>query len=273
MSKLIERHNEIIFNEKEHTYTRVSKQFKSVTTFINMFHEHFDAEAISTKLAKGDEVKKAKLKYDWAVSSPWGTYIHRLLEIYAQGFPVAAEDKQFLEGRKMYDDLIEEGWKLLMPELIVWDDELGLCGTCDLVFVNDNNEILLGDWKTCKTIPKTGFMGKKLFYPLQDVDDCKLSHYELQLSIYQYLIEKNTKYKVVGRELLHLPLEGKSKRIQTKYLRDEVRMALAWYKANQKVDSDDKLLEDTDKLLKDIDEELEAFDVFHREAEEFLKNV
>lgn len=224
---LIDRHEDMDFNEEKHVYTRNSKQYTSVTTLISSYHEHFNAEAIATKLAKGDEVKKAVLKYQWARSSPWGTYIHRLLELYTLGtlqdspsLMQTEEPVQFTAGAEIYQELLDEGWRLFKPELRVWDEEFMLCGTVDLVMINDKNELLLGDWKTCKNIPKTGFMGKKMFSPLAHFDDCKLLHYSLQLSIYKRLIEKNTDFKVVQMELFHLPEDGKPKRISVNYCED-----------------------------------------------------
>jgi len=223
---LIKRHHEIHFDEEAHTYTKGSIDFGSVTNFIGKYHEEFNKEKVANKISRGDELKKAKLIYDWSVSAPWGTYIHRLLELYALGFAVDSEDHQFLEGKKIYDEIIEEGWKLFAPELRVYHEEFKLCGTCDLVFINEKGDLFLADWKTCKSIEKTGFMGKRFFNPVSDLGDCKLMKYSLQLSIYQKMIEDKSDHKIIKRELLHIKLKGRSKRIPTDYLETETKLLL-----------------------------------------------
>jgi hypothetical protein len=231
MDKILERHNQIEFNEAEHIYTLKGDdtKFTSVTTFIGQFHEGFDAEAISSKISRGCEIKKAQLLCDWAQSGPHGTKIHRFLELYAENAPAdfteAMEEWQFVEGTRILAELKKEGWRTFKAEIILWLKEYGLCGTCDLLLTNDKGELLIADWKTCKDIPTNAY-GKKFSAPLQELDCSKHNKYALQLSVYQYFLEQVCDAKVVGRRLLWVPQKGPGAQIETAYLKKEVELLL-----------------------------------------------
>ena len=228
---IIDRHDKITFHEGPHIYTLANDdvKFTSVTTFIEQFHESFDGDAISTKISKGCEIKKAELLCQWAQSGPHGTLIHRFLELFAEGikcdYTIAYEYPQFNKGVKMLAELKEQGWRTFKGEIIVWLKEEALCGTCDLLMINDANELLIADWKTCKDIPENAY-GKKFLDPISHLDCSKHNKYALQMSLYQNMIEKVSDAKIVGRRLLHIPLIGDANHISCRYLKKEVEEIL-----------------------------------------------
>ena len=89
---------------------------------------------------------------------------------------------------------------------MIYSEELKLAGTIDLIVYNEEkNHISLIDWKTNKRINKSSFNNQKgTKFPLNNMDDCNFTHYNLQLSMYQYILEKYYNVNVNGLFLVHL---------------------------------------------------------------------
>lgn len=77
-------------------------------------------------------------------------------------------------------------------EFVVGDSELGYAGQVDAIFYDLNTKLLhLYDYKTDKKINRTNRFSK--FYPpFNHLDDCEFNKYSLQVSMYKYILEKNT---------------------------------------------------------------------------------
>ena len=93
----------------------------------------------------------------------------------------------------IYEELrsLEDGY---YPELIVWDEELKVCGTADKAFIETDKEtgvryVDIDDYKTNESIDTTNPYDKML-YPFNGFDDCNYNHYKLQICLYAYLLEK-----------------------------------------------------------------------------------
>jgi len=152
---------------------------------------------------------------------------------------------------------LEEG---VYPEHLVYLKSAKLCGQADLVEIV-NGYINITDYKTNKEIKTKGFTNwegitNKMFRPVNHLDDCNLNHYNLQLSIYAYIIKKhNPKLKVGKLNIQHVkfkqvgtdkngypinehvngePVLDTVKMYELPYLKDEVRSLIMWLKENQK---------------------------------------
>jgi len=232
-------HNKIKFLEEPHEYWIEEIQYLSVTTFLKKYHEEFNAELISTKMSRGNYFKKAKLLCEWSVSAPWGTYIHRLLELHCMGHAIDVNhiEPQLMEGIRLIDQLKEEGWIIAIPEMRVFHEESKLCGTADLIMVHKDNPKLIKivDHKTCKTIPRTAFGCKMCYAPIEHLDDCKEMHYQLQLSVYGYFIRTVfPDYEIDSLELLHLAKDSPGKRIKLDYMEEDAAKVVKHYIENKK---------------------------------------
>ena len=88
-----------------------------------------------------------------------------------------------------------------------------------------------------------GKMKKKcLKYPLSKLEDCNLIHYQLQLSLYAWLVKQiNPDFNIVSLEIMHIK-DGKLKKVYpVEYLEKEIVTLLKWHlKAT-------KLKKETDK--------------------------
>ena len=115
----------------------------------------------------------------------------------------------------------------IYPEVIIYCKKLKLAGTIDFILVHKETGVLyLGDWKTNKKIDKKSYGGKKgIKEGTLDLDDCKLTRYAIQLTLYRYLLEENYGAKVDLQALVHLS-EEKAESIRCDYLRSNLDVML-----------------------------------------------
>lgn len=268
----------IVFKEEGHLYESVDQDkidWTSVTSFIGMFKPKFDREGQAKKSSKN---KKSK----WYGMTPkeiltaWdneteraiklGNFYHNQREadmldfktIERQGVQVPIIKPLINEdGIKMApEQKLEEG---VYPEHLVYLKSVGLCGQADVVEVV-NGHININDYKTNKEIKEKGFTNwegitKKMYKPVSHLDDCNLNHYNLQLSIYAYIIKKHNpklkigkltiqhvKFKQVGEDTNGYPINEhvngepvleEIKIYDLPYLKDEVSNLIMWLKDNK----------------------------------------
>lgn len=172
-----------------------------------------------------------------------GTKIHAELEnsMYKMGANVSL--KKFGIGGKFVCDKgrtnldLENG---VYPEYLISrtsdDGILKIAGQIDLL-VKNGNEITICDWKTNKEIKtKGGFDTRtkqtvKMLYPLNKLEDCDLSHYNLQLSMYAWMVQKlNPEFIIKDLVLVHFDHNGKQTVYHLPYLKNEVEQMLRHYK-------------------------------------------
>jgi hypothetical protein len=194
----------------------------SVTSFVGNFKKPFDGQAIAQKCAKN---KKSK----WYGMTPqqildvWkgeseramtlGTFYHNQREADLCGLETLEREgkalpviKPIVEGDIKYapDQKLTDG---IYPELLVYLKSAGICGQSDLVEVV-NGFVNITDYKTNKEIKYEGFRNwegitDRMLGPLSHLDDCNLNHYNVQLSLYMYMILKHNPHLKPGRLTLH----------------------------------------------------------------------
>lgn len=268
----------IVFKEEGHTYESNDQDqidWVSVTSLVGKFKEPFDGKTIAKKSSKN---KRSK----WYGMTPkeildaWeneknraiklGNWYHNQRE--ADMLELDTIQREGVEVPIIKPLVKENGNKLapeqklsdgLYPEHLVYLKSAKLCGQADVVEVV-NGVININDYKTNKEIKEKGFTNwegitKKLYNPVSHLDDCNLSHYNLQLSIYAYIIKKHNpklkigklviqhvKFKQVGEDSNGYPInehvDGEPvleniKIYELPYLRDEVNSLMMWIKDNQ----------------------------------------
>ena len=124
----------------------------------------------------------------------------------------STEFKWFLK----FDDWTRGSTNMLpyRTEMIVWDKELKLCGSIDMLYENECGELELYDWKRCKEIKKTSFNKFAKTECIEHLPDSNYWHYALQLNTYKYMIEKNYGKKVNSMYLVCLHPNNKNKSYQ-----------------------------------------------------------
>lgn len=215
--------DEIHLNEETHTYTVKSAphlKFESATTWIKSYFNPFEKEKIAHKCAKSSSGKYAayntveEVLQKWSDIADRGTAVHKTLEDYAlyhnegrpKDFPEPKDPKAY-NGLCWLKENIEPHYKLY-PEMMVFSIDLQLSGTIDLLIHEPiKDKWIMADWKTNSSINKSSWGNKKgIHYATRFLDDCNYTHYSLQMSVYQWILEKEYGFgeKIEDRILLHL---------------------------------------------------------------------
>ena len=118
----------------------------------------------------------------------------------------STEFEYFLRFYKQHNDL--EPYR---TEWMIYDKELKLAGSIDMIFKNKNGSLEIYDWKRCKEIKKTGWNKFAKTECIEHLPDSNYWHYTLQLNTYKYMIEKNYGLKVNGMYLVCLHPNNKNK--------------------------------------------------------------
>ena len=72
-------------------------------------------------------------------------------------------------------------------------------------------------------------------FPLNNRMDCNFEHYQLQLSLYAYLLQQiNPNYNIKGLKLVHIDHDNKQHEYDVEYLKDDVERMLKHYKRELK---------------------------------------
>ena len=83
-------------------------------------------------------------------------------------------------------------------EWMIFDEDVRLAGSIDMVYAGDNeNEVMIYDWKRCKEIKKTNGFGEfALTDCIAHLPDTNFWHYALQLNTYKAILEAKYNKKV-----------------------------------------------------------------------------
>ena len=215
----------LIFKPEHHEYISLDEEnipWISVTSFISHFKPKFDAPAQAIKSSKNKKSKWFKMTPE-DIQKAWvneanratglGTWYHNQREsdicelqtMEREGVSIPIFKPIEIEGIKYApNQKLEDG---IYPEHLVYLKSAGLCGQSDLVEVV-NGYVHITDYKTNKEIKTEGYTNwegitSKMYAPVNHLDDCHLKHYNLQLSLYMYIILKHNPKLRPGRLTIH----------------------------------------------------------------------
>lgn len=215
----------LIFKPERHEYISIDGddvKWKSVTSFIGDFKQHFDADAIAIKSSKNKRSKwyglsPQEIKDAWKAESKratdLGTWYHNQREADLCSLNTIEREGECIP---IFKPIEEEGVKKappqklvdgVYPEHLVYLKSAGLCGQSDLVEVI-NGKVNITDYKTNKEIKTESYVNwegisQKMDPPLSHLDDCNLNHYALQLSLYMFIILKHNPKLKPGTLTIH----------------------------------------------------------------------
>jgi len=172
-----------------------------------------------------------------------GTYLHSILEesFYGKthfdlsnfGCPYVCGNYSCIKGNYHLD--LENG---IYPEFLmsyITPEGLRIAGQADLI-VKSGNDIDILDWKSNKEIKKRSFFNSSkkknvmMKFPLNDLEDCNYNHYQLQLSLYAYILQKlNPEFNIRSLKIVHIARDGKQTVYELKYLKDDIERMLKHY--------------------------------------------
>jgi ATP-dependent exoDNAse (exonuclease V) beta subunit len=206
-----ERDKNIIFHEGPHIYEvhGSSKNYISVTTIIHKFFPEFDGKKIAKMVFKKNFDKEDSPYYNmqikdilkqWDdnknVASKMGTAMHKNFELYfndiqfEEDFKTKKEYELFLNFLKDHPNL-----NPFRTEWEVYDEDIKIAGSIDMLFLNEDGTLDICDWKRCKEIKKDNKFESGL-YPLEDLPNTNYWHYTIQLNMYKRILEKNYNVKI-----------------------------------------------------------------------------
>ena len=146
---------------------------------------------------------------DWEKRRNRGTIVHKEIEEFLisenNQIKTTNLDSKSIQGLKfLQEKCMSNADNFLFPEVKICAEELQLAGTIDLMIYNKKkNKIYLIDWKTNQKIKKTGY-NKGIKPSTKLIDDCSFNRYTLQLSMYQYILEKFYTAHIDGLYIIHL---------------------------------------------------------------------
>jgi hypothetical protein len=217
------------FKEEGHLYESIDSdkiEWRSVTSLIGILKPKFDAEKQAEKSSKNKRSKwygmtPKEILQAWDNESnraiKLGNFYHNQREtdllsietIEREGIevPIIKPNYDKESGIKIASEQkLEDG---VYPEHMVYLKSAKICGQADLVEIIDG-KINITDYKTNKEIKEKAFTNwegitSKMYNPVSHLDDCNLNHYNLQLSIYAYIIKKhNPKLKIGRLQIQHV---------------------------------------------------------------------
>ena len=230
------RDKDMQFVESTHKYTIITdpdSKYDSVTTWNHSHFAHFNATLIIKNMMKGqnwnpdnkywgmtaEEIKK-KWSQDGLKAASLGTALHYAIECFmnveeptnqmvyhTEGSVYdSPEWSYFLEFTKAFPDL-----KPYRTEWRIYDEDIKLAGSIDMVYENDDGTLSIYDWKRCKEISKTNAFKKHAKTAcINYIPDTNFWHYSLQLNTYKAILER--KYGKIIKDLYLVQLHEENPR-------------------------------------------------------------
>jgi ATP-dependent exoDNAse (exonuclease V) beta subunit len=234
------RDEHIEFFEKDHKYIidlEPNQAYTSVTTWIHEHFEKFEADKIIQKMMSGNGWKEGhkywgktpeQIKYQWNSNkdtvSGAGTDLHfeiecfnndkrlsfdytnkELVEIYLSDkseklSQMPLEWQYFINFVKDHSHL-----KPYRTEWIVFNEDIKISGSIDMVYENPDGTLSIYDWKRAKNITRINTFNKFAITPcICHLPDSNFWHYALQLNTYKYILETKYDKKVKDLYLVRL---------------------------------------------------------------------
>lgn len=241
-----ERDNHIVFDEGPHIYTiDGDSNYMSVTTWNHSHFSKFDAEKVINNMKNGknwnesnkywgmtnDEIKELWSK-NGQEQSQKGTDLHYDIECYYNNMDISnntVEWTYFLKFLKNHKHLTP-----YRTEWMVWDKELKVAGSIDMVFENEDGRLSIYDWKRAKEIKRSAWSYSKTEC-IDHIPDSNFWHYSLQLNTYKYLLEKNYGKEIKDMYLVRLHPNNKNstyEKIEVPNLQSEIKELMELRKNN-----------------------------------------
>ena len=84
-----------------------------------------------------------------------------------------------------------------------------IAGTVDLFCKRPDGKYIIGDWKTNEKLSTEGFNRQTMMPPIETLQDCNMTHYALQMSLYELILRREGHIApgnaVTDRWIIHIP--------------------------------------------------------------------
>jgi hypothetical protein len=202
--------------EHKYHHKKSGEVFKSVTTVLSMLEPPFNSEEVALAIQNQDPSKKKEqyqnmsqeeILAEWKrindEANVYGTEIHEILERYLLAdriyIPKNDYEREIISKFQKVDKMRGE----LYPETILFSEKHKLAGSCDLIEEYDTY-FNVWDNKTNKELNYISKYNHWLNKPVSHLSDCQYNIYSLQMSMYAYMYQMQTKKKVGRLGLYYL---------------------------------------------------------------------
>ena len=215
-SEIFTNFNKVVYYDEPHKYYLNGRELISATTLIHKYEPPFDEDFWSVDKAYKYNVTPAEILDAWNFINVKGTMKGSIIHNYTENiflnkvftYPKADIIKEFGFDpiineynitKRHVDNFHKDAKGKLIPiktECIIYEEESMVGGMFDMLFYNvKKNQFQIFDWKTNKSFSMYDERYKMLGC-LSDLENCDFETYSLQLSLYKYIIEKNTNIKL-----------------------------------------------------------------------------
>jgi hypothetical protein len=246
-----ERDNNIYMVEETHKYYIKKKNgidapiSISGTGFLHLFFDAFDSAKVAQQVvtnAKPDTKYFGKTKEDvinmWSEGTKAGTIMHKHIEDFWNGIYTVDDihDKtKFGNFSKMYDWMRSNHIEPYRTEWMIYDTDHDIAGSIDFVGINTTTgKFLVLDWKRSSELRINSFKGKVGNGVCSDIEDCNGNHYQLQVNLYRYMLEKNYGLQVEGCIIVNLhPDKPNPEILVCVNLQDKIKQMIDYWASNK----------------------------------------
>lgn len=231
----------ISFQEEGHIYLLDGeRQLTPVSSVYSRYFIPFDSDKWAERKAQTMPITAAQLKEQWKcngmMASFAGTHLHKQIEDYLNGEEYMAPLCRFTyDGEFIHEDKIiaidkeieyfhrfvkDIDFNPFRTEWRVFDEELGIAGTIDLICSRIDGTFEFYDWKRSRSlIDEDGNVCKHNKFDihgingLEHIPDCSYAHYALQQNLYKHIVEKCYGLKISAMHLVVLHPEYSSYKV------------------------------------------------------------
>jgi len=213
----------IKFYARGHKYEILSdpkSKYTSVTTWNHQHFPKFDADAVIANIFKSKswgpgnkywgmtaEEIKASWKSNGEAVSGAGTNLHERIEHFMNNseLPIDYNHSQLYKQYQVDPDETQVEWNYFLQfikdhpnlkpyrtEWMIFDEDLKIAGSIDMIYENTDGTLEIYDWKRSKEISKVNTWNQFALNPLiSHLHDTNFWHYALQLNTYKAILERN----------------------------------------------------------------------------------
>lgn len=230
-----------VFDAASHTYTDPDDKFRytGVTRWVDQYKPIFDKQKVATKVAEKTGVTVDFVLEDWQKkkidSANYGTKLHKALEVFSKTGNI--EDKDCVPVIESFKQLKLDFSEDTFYEKMVYNKEIGIAGTADIITHNSNSTFNVFDFKTNKKFRlQTKFNDSQLLGPLSLYPNTEYYLYALQLSMYAFLYKKMSSLDVLRLKVYwyerkepenYSNFEGQWRVFNLPYMEDDILRCLA----------------------------------------------
>lgn len=198
------------------------RNYFSITRLVKSFFSDFDADAVIQKMMQSVKwpqsqyygMTPTQIKKLWSdrgtKAAADGTHMHKCIEDqyvlkkeWSEDIPECQQFKRFQSDHQNWVPYhMELDINITDEHLTDYNArEFMLRGIIDAIFLDENDNLILVDWKRCKDmkLDNRWQSGKP---PIEHLDDCNYNHYSLQLNFYKFMIQRMLPTETVSQMVL-----------------------------------------------------------------------